>query len=307
MKHALQLGLLSLVLSAAGLAHAQINGGPPLPPLPASPVQTFRMLLTTNTIGRAQWLSFRKPEQCQHIEAKIKEYEALPPAEREARLQTLQLRWYLPLLMQMKAPERAQQLARIPQPDRALLETKLKTWDIMPPPLKQDLIENQQAISIFIAPVPGGADGSVLRALSPERQEELRRQFERLNGLPDARRAQILASFQNFFALPATEQGRALRTLTAAERAGMELTLNTFVILPPPLRQQAVDGFKKFADLTPAERAAFLQTAERWQAMSETERERWRKIVAGLQAQRVLSSPPHPAKHTSGPLVGKSN
>ena len=147
MKRAFQLCLILALCAAAGAAE------PPLPPAPsmaASPVQTFRMLLATNAAGREAWLAQRTPAQRQIVESRIKEYASLSPAAREERLQGLQLRWHLPQLMKMTAPERAQQLARIPQPDRAVLEYKLSSWIILPPEIQKEILEHQEMINVFL-------------------------------------------------------------------------------------------------------------------------------------------------------------
>lgn len=305
MKRTLQICLLGVALCGASRAAEQISAGalPPLPPVPPSPVQTFRILLATNETGRGQWLALRNPEQRQYLESKIKEYESIPAAAREERLQTLQLRWYLPLLMKMKSADRARQLARIPQPDRALLEGKLRTWDILPPQLRNDILENEKAISVFLPGAQSGANDSVLRAMSPERREELQRQFEHLNELPKVRREQILAHFQKFFELKPDEKSQALRQLTPADRQQMQQTLATFDGLPKEQRDQAVAGFKKFADLSPADRAAFLKTAAQWQTMNEADRERWRQIVTRLQKAHIMPPPPMPSSARRTPAL----
>jgi hypothetical protein len=39
-----------------------------------------------------------------------------------------------------------------------------------------------------------------------------------------------------------------------------------------------MDSVRKFTSMTMEERARFLKNAERWQQMSETERQNWRKL-----------------------------
>jgi hypothetical protein len=291
MKRALfQLWFILVVASRFSMYAAQPNPGPPLPP-PVSPVAMFRMLLATNAEGRDQWLAKRTPEQREIALAKINEYASLSPDEREKRLQTLELRWYLPQLMKLNAAERATRLATIPQPERTLLMDKLRTWDITPPPIKKDLLDNQQVISLFLFPGPSSSNDSVLRSLTPQRREELQRQFEQLNKLPKEKREQILANFQRFFELPSTEQSKALQKLTPTERTQMQQTLTTFDSQPPEQRQQALAGFRKFAELSPADRADFLKTAARWQKMSEAEREAWRRMVSRVQELRARTPP----------------
>src|SRR5688500_3995213 len=104
------------------------TGTLPYPPMPSSPVAVFRMLLATNESGRAQWIAKWKPTRREYLEGKIAEFANLSAVEREARLQTLQLRWYLPQLMKMGSAERAARLATIAEPDRTVLASKLKAW-----------------------------------------------------------------------------------------------------------------------------------------------------------------------------------
>lgn len=288
-----------LIALAIGQLRAQPGPGagapPPHPPLPTSPVATFRMLLATNEAGRTQWIAKWKPSQRELIEGKIAEFQRLPPPDREARLQTLQLRHYLPLLMRMPPAEWPGRIAFLPPGDQLLISNKLRTWIILPPPLRQDLLAHQQAISVFLFSGTGTAASNALQGLPPARQQELQRQFQSLNELPPERRAQTLAHFERFFELAPTEQARAMKRLKEAELAQMQQTVKTFTILPPPLQQQALLGFKKLADMPAADRAAFLQTAERWQKMTEAERERWRKMVAQMRAAKAIA-PPHPGQ-----------
>jgi hypothetical protein len=291
--------LLHLYLFGLALCHAAAQPAPirapglPFPPLPPSPVAIFRMLLATNEEGRTQWITKWKPTQRQYLESKVAEFTKLAADEREIRLQTLELRWYLPQLMTMTPAERKARLESIPPPQRSMLETKLATWDILLPDIKKDILDNVQVVSVVLFPSPGGEN--VLRGLPPERQEELRRQFENLNALPEERREQVLAHFKLYFEFTPAEKTKALQRLTIAQRAQMRKTLAPLEILPPPLREKALTGVEKFSELSPAERAAFLQSAARWEKMSEAEREKWRQRAAQVQKTRALILPPHPS------------
>src|SRR5437867_568600 len=55
---------------------------PPLPPLPLN----FRQLLATNAGGREQILGTRPEPKRETLRKNIRDYESLPPVEREARL-----------------------------------------------------------------------------------------------------------------------------------------------------------------------------------------------------------------------------
>jgi hypothetical protein len=249
------------------------------------------MLLATNEIGRTQWIAKWKPAQREYLEGKIAEFTKLSASERELRLQTLELRWYLPKLMNVNSAERTARLAQMPERERVLLEPKLRTWDIQPPQIRQDLLDYQEAISVIMFP-GGTANENVLRGLPQERQEELRKQFEHLNQLPNERRERVLADFKQYFDFSPAEKIRALKKLSGAEQVRLQQTIAPFEILPPPVRQQALAGLKKFAELSAAERAAFLQSAERWQKMSEPERDKWRMKATQMQKARTLLPPP---------------
>jgi hypothetical protein len=307
MKHTLSIFLFLAGGLAMGTGAEQT---PPVPPpsLPASPVSIFRMLLTTNEAGRTQWLAAKMPEQRRFLEGKIVEYSNLSAEEREKRLQSLQLRWYLPRLMKLPPDERDARLAFISEPVRSLLKSKLEIWDKMPAELQKDLLDNEQAIAIFMYAGVGSASDGVFQALSAERQEELRRQFEDLNKLPDNRRAKILLNFKRFFEMPLTEQNKTLQKLQPTDAAKVKQTLATFEILPPPLRGQALDGFQKFSGLSPEDRAAFLKSAERWQSMSNAEKAKLRLMVLKLQSVQAIPPPMPPMPPPTRPnLAGKSH
>ena len=63
-----------------------LSAPPPLPPTGASPVDFFRQLLAMSPAERNQSLTNRSPEIRARILAKVREYQALGPDERELRL-----------------------------------------------------------------------------------------------------------------------------------------------------------------------------------------------------------------------------
>jgi hypothetical protein len=90
-----------------------ISSLPPLPHL-KSPVDLFRELLAMTPAGRENYLTNRPPGIRARILAKVREYEALDPNERELRLRATELRWYLLPLLHESPTNRAAQLAAIP-------------------------------------------------------------------------------------------------------------------------------------------------------------------------------------------------
>src|SRR5256885_12585964 len=121
---------LLLLLIAATSVFAQSPPVPaqekaaPLPPLPPWPPaqKSFRQVLAMNPAEREQFLSTRTPEQRRVLQARLHEYESLPPLEREARLCSLGLRLYLRPLMEVPVSNRVERLNSVPQPERKLVE-----------------------------------------------------------------------------------------------------------------------------------------------------------------------------------------
>src|SRR5947208_3008443 len=185
------------------------------------------MLLATNEVGRTQWIAKWKPAQRDYLESKVAEFTRLSLSERELRLQTLELRWYLPKLMNLNSAERTARLAQMPERERALLEPKLRTWDIQPPEVRQDLLDYQEAISIIMFP-GGAANENVLRGLPQDRQEALQKQFEHLNQLPGDRRERVLADFNLYFNFSPAEKIKALKKLSGTEQARLQQTIAPF-------------------------------------------------------------------------------
>jgi len=302
----------AMIVLAAGCVFAQTSptaartASPPYPPLSASPVDTFRILLATNAAGREALLVTKSPYYRQVVETKMREYEALPAAERESRLQALQLRWYMLPMMKMTPAERAPRLKAIPQPDQSLIAQRLGQWDILPPQMKKDLLENESAVRQSV-----GTNGNAPRAVNAAPGSDLQGQLERWNQLPLVRQEQVLVNFQKFFELPKADKDKTLAQLTDTERSQMEKTLSSFSTLPREDREQAMQGFKKFVQLSPAERMSFLKTAERWRTMSEQDRATWRKIVAQLQrapSAKPLPMPTSPARSAgTTPMLGQTN
>jgi hypothetical protein len=263
---------LAAISSNAQQPAPRLTVPPPRPPLTPSPVDVFRMLLVTNLEGRNAWLAQRPVSVRGSMEAKLRQYAAMNADDRELRLQASQLRWYLPQLMRMKGPERLVHLTNLPAADRKLIESRLGLWDILPPNIQRDVLANESAFRALEAP-PHPAN-----AASPANdvhRAQLQRQYEVWRRIVD---------------MPPADKTRTLAKLSEADRERMELTLTALGKLPDEKRQLALEGFKKFAELSPAERTAFLQSAARWQRMSEAERRVWRAIVA--RTQNPLPKPP---------------
>ncbi|MDR3459162.1 MAG: DUF3106 domain-containing protein [Verrucomicrobiae bacterium] len=243
-----------------------------MPPVPQPPVVLFRELLMLSPMERYNALTNRTPEARARIMAKVQEYLKLDPNERELRLRATELRWYLTPLFRTAPADRAGRLAQMPEEVRGLAESRLAQWDLLPPALQQEFLDNDRALHYFAhVEATNGA------AASPEAQK-------------------ISEQFNQFFELTDAEKQQALGTLSESERAAMEKTLQSFGKLPPQQRLLCVRNYAKFAGMSGPERAEFLKNAEHWSQMSPKERQSWRDLVA-----HVPQWPPLPG-HAGPPL-----
>jgi len=289
-------GCLAAVLyfiTAAG-APAQTNhpSAPPMPPAPTmkSPVDSFRALLVLPSAERREQLASRTPEVRQKLLAKIQEYQALSPEERELRLKVTELRWYLQPLLKSPATNRVEQLTLIPENLRELVATRLAQWDKFSASLQQMMLTNQAAPNYIVTGSPTN-----LPPLPPV--VKLR---ERMN-----------QRFNQFFELTAPEKEKVLTSLSDPERRQMEKTLVAFEKLTPDQRQQCLISFSKFASMNAEEQQEFLKSAARWSQMSPEERQSWRELVSTAPKVPPLPNltrkfpplPPNPLKPVAGPTT----
>jgi len=286
----------------------QVRSGPPLPqqatlpPVPKvrTPTDRFRELLAANLEQRETLLSRKTPAARMLIEAKLREFGALRPDEREIRLRLAQFQDSLRTLLPMPPTERGPLMAAVPEEDLPWIEERLAAWDLLPEAERRDVLESERRLSWFVRQAEVSSDRQRVEAymatLSPPAQQMAREQMERWLALPLAERSRKAAAFSRFFDLTADERQAALGTLSQTERHQMERALSDFAALTPDARERCVRGFQKFEALSPAEREQFLRRAERWKAMSPNDRAAWRRLV-----EKALTSPrkpPFPAEET---------
>lgn len=279
---------LAVILGACRLclvpSQAQVTANPSSLPIPTvkSPVDSFRELLAMTLDERKKSLADRPPEIQKRILAKVREYEALKPDDRELRLRATELRWYLLPLMNLPATDRAVQLALIPADVRPLIEDRLEQWDRLSLAAQKDFFENDQAMQYFTQLESSTEEQrqKILADISASRRQRLEAGIARLRAMPERQRREITNRFSQFFDLTPKEKEKTLGTLSEAEREQMEKTLRTFEKLTPEKRAQCVNAFQKFTSMSLAERQLFLKNAERWRLMSPTERQAWRDLVA---------------------------
>lgn len=243
-----------------------------LPPVPQmqSPVKFFRDLLILPPAERAASLTNRTPEARARILAKVREYQALGPDERELRLRATELRWYLTPLLRVPAADRDARLTAVPEDLRGLVQSRLKQWDILPPPLQQEFLANDRTLHYFAR-----VEGTNQPAATAEQQK-------------------IAEQFNQFFEFTPAEKRQTLATLSESERVQMEKTLKSFEQLPPQQRFQCIRNYAKFAGMGAAERAEFLKNAESWSKLPPQERQTWRDLVAQVPIWPPTPSPTAP-------------
>lgn len=244
----------------------------PPPPTLQSPVTFFRQLLLMSPVERSQALAARSPESRARLLAKVREYLAMPPDEREVKLRATELRWYLVPLMRLAPGDREGLAARVPEELQPLVKTRLTQWDLLPPPLQKEFLTNDQTLHYFA------------QTFSP--------------ASTNAEQEKVAQAFNQIFELTPGEKKRLLATLSEPERAQMEKTLKTFGELPPPQRLLCVRNYAKFAGMSGVERAEFLKNADSWAKLSPGERQAWRDLVAHVPlwppVPAALLPPPFP-------------
>ncbi len=294
-----------LCCAAAWDAAAQPALPPAPPPLPRAPVEYFRQLLALSPAARAPLLAPRPPESRRALEAKLAEYEKLPPAEREARLRATELRWQLTRLLRIPSADRSNALAVVPDVFRKLVEERLRQWDQFPAATRQKILTNEVALTLFTR-LEGAAPKlppPSLKIYPPPMRQKMEADLAQWKSLPEEQRLRTTGNFQKFFDLNEKQKTRTLKSLGETERAQMEKTLQTFEQLPKGRRELCLKGFQQFANLTPEERGQFLQNAEQWQTMSAEDREAWRLLVARVGTPARPPLPPGIRSTRPGTLV----
>jgi hypothetical protein len=281
------------------------------PPMPPSPIAQFRAWLTNSPEALKITLAARSSESRRAIERKITEYKALLPEERERRLTATELQWYVSYLVNLPKPQRAMGLKQIPVPWQPMVMERLATWDKMSPELQQEARAHKLVMEYVSA--PADKKEVVLKSLSTEQSAALRQRLARWQFLPAVERTRLNERLDDFFNMPPEKQQRTLNNFSDAERKDMEKTLESFRTLTREQRDVCIRSFaqfaQKFAAMNDAEKIAFLKNAERWQEMSQKDRDMWRQIVAIVPPMPPLpiQLPPVPSPIPPMPTTPKTS
>ena len=144
-------------------------------------MDSFRQLLAMTPDERETFLTNRPPEIRARIIAKIAEYEALDPNERELRLRATDLRWYLMPLLRESPTNRTARLAQIPVDMRELVQYRLDEWTILPPMLKEEFLENEHILAISRRWTRAAARRKILAARQAKPNARIGTGFPNLN------------------------------------------------------------------------------------------------------------------------------
>lgn len=281
---------------------------PPIPlafPPGKSPIEFFRELLALSPAERIQALTNRPVPSRKLILAKVREYEAFKPNQRELRLKATELRYYLWPLMSVLPSDRSAQIEKVPDSVRTLVQDRLQEWDQLSPEVQKQLLDNEATLRYFtdLSASTEEQKTNLLSGLTPARRELLLKGVHQWQSLPEEQRQKTLARFNRFFELTDTEKAKTLQTLSGPEQHQIEKTLRKFEQLSPAQRAQCIKSFEKFASLSLEERQQFLKNAERWKLMSPDERQDWKDLVSRLTPMPPMpeSVPPMPARLRSIP------
>jgi hypothetical protein len=256
----------------------------PVPPLPKPQVTYFRELLALSPSELDRALASIAEPARRRLQAKLQEYAALTPDEREARLRATELRWYLAPLMRTPPTNRVAQLTLVPDEYRTMVEERLQLWDLLTPEIQREVQESEWTIRWLeqLRTASPSQKASLTNDLPLPQREKLEQQLASWLALPPDQRQRMCVRFQQFFELSPKEKERILSAFPDAERGEMDKTLQAFEKLPPDQRSLCVNSFRVFANMTPERRAQFLKNAERWKETPPDDRKTWRTIVIKL-------------------------
>ena len=267
MRHALQFLLLLLAVGIAAAAEPVVAE--------RNPVAAFRILLAMRTDARTTELAAKPARVREVLSTRLREYDKLPPAEREARLRATELRYYLNPLLTTLPATRATQLATVPESLRPLVEERLAAWDKLPAEIQREVLTNERLLQAMTRPAVPNAFPPLPPGLEPKAPDNVS-QWQTLDA---KQREQLLDNFTHYFRLDERAKTRVVAALPELKRAEATRTLDQFEQLPVGERAACLTALKKLGQMTQAEQARFYANAEQWQKMPESERAAWRKVV----------------------------
>ena len=111
-----------------------------------SPFAAFKKIVSLPETEREAAVGGFKISSERHrklLQAKVREYAAMPEAERDRKLDALDFRWHLMPIMKTAKTDRAKRLASVPERFRTDIERRLTGWDKLEAGLRADLLKNE--------------------------------------------------------------------------------------------------------------------------------------------------------------------
>jgi len=294
----------AFLVAIHGLIAAETKLAPPPLPAPPSPIVSFRQLLNMNSAARATELQKKSPRNRAIIEDRLKEFDALSKEQREVRLKLMELRWQLMSLIHQTPNNRAAALNLIAEQDRAGINERLRYWDQLPPDVQKAVLENEMMLSYIISGQAANTTELTNRVetLPSNLRSNLLATMERWRKMTPDQQKQIFDNFRSVFDLNEGERQKVISQSpidrsSATEQEKIARLMKSFDELPPAQRQRWMNSLQKFTSMSMEERAQFVQNAERWQKMSETERQNWRNLI-----RKIPPLPPMPPGARFGPV-----
>jgi hypothetical protein len=257
--------------------------------VPKSPVAKLRQLLAMNRQEQEEFLADKSEAEKLEIIAKIEEYKALPPDERELKLKATELRWYLRSFITTPQTNRSALLASVPSRDRKLVQDRLRYWDTLPPQARRQLQTNQAVDIYFSLPVEQRIFAWATNS------EPVQEAIRNLQSMPEDQRQKSLESFHRFFSFTSVDKEKIMETVIESERQQMRKVLAQFESLPVSQREVCIQSFEKFKNMSPEQQQQFLKNAELWNKLTPEERQQWKGLVEDFNRM-----PPAPSQDFPG-------
>lgn len=240
-----------------------------------NPVAAFRILLAMRSDARATELAAKPARLREVLTTRLREYDTLTPAEREARLRATELHFHLNPLLTIIPATRAAQLAAVPESFRPLVEERLAAWDKLPAEIQREVLTNERLLKAMTRPAVPNAFPPLPPGLVPTVPDNV----THWQALDTKQREQLLDNFTHYFRLDERAKTRVVAALPEPKRAEATRTLGELEQLTADERAACLAALKKLGHMTQAEQAQFYANAEQWKKMTESERAAWRKVV----------------------------
>lgn len=283
MRKGFQFCVLLLALVSARAAEPAASGE-------RNPVAAFRILLAMRTDARTTELAAKPARMREAITSRLREYDALAPVEREARLRATELHYFLRPLLSASATERTGRLATVSENFRSQVEERLAAWDKLPAEIQREILASERLLQAMTRPAVANAFPPLPPGLEPKVPDSV----TQWQGLDARQREQLLDNFTHYFRLDDRAKTRLVAALPEPKRAEATRTLDQFAQLSAEERATCLSALKKLGQMTQEQQARFFANAEEWQKMPEVERAAWRKVV--------VEFPPLPPGAGSPPL-----